>query len=364
VRAVRSRLACLGVVALALWCAPAASALPGDAPVSPLTPADGASLPTAATGIPVSYACPIYRVNDFGAGVVRLGDERDYVVLMSASPALDAEGRLADPVARVTGSSTPQDPNTCNVLLAADAAVAPQETPGTWYWQVSRLCAGCSPPFETGPVRRVTLVSDERPTLGLPSRPYAGFPFVARIGVRGAPAGTAVVVERRAGRGWVAAGRGATAGTGAEVTTTLPAGTASVRVRLRVGAQTLLSASRRVRVRSARGARRRPVAPGAWAGSGGVAFTVSGRTIRSFAAQVPLLCPTPGLAGQFTTQIARASVPRIRLAPDGSFLGVATRSGAAVRVRGRLRGSAMTGGRVEMSLGGCVGGAQADARPR
>jgi hypothetical protein len=163
-RVVPVLLATLAALALA---APA-SALPGDPPVTPITPADGASLPTAAGGIPASYACPVYRTSDFGGGIVRLGDERDYVVLVSASPALDGEGRLASPVVRVAGTSTAADPNTCNVLLAADTTPAPQRTPGRWYWQVSRLCAGCSPPFETGPVRSFTLVSSEPPALTLP----------------------------------------------------------------------------------------------------------------------------------------------------------------------------------------------------
>jgi hypothetical protein len=42
----------------------------------------------------------------------------------------------------------------------------------------------------------------------------------------------------------------------------------------------------------------------------------------------------------------------------------AVRSGSAVRVRGRLRGSRLAGGRVEMSLGACVGSAAISARAR
>jgi hypothetical protein len=131
--------------------------------------------------------------------VVSYGDERNYVVLMSRYPALDAEGRLADPVVRVKGSSTPPDPNTSHALLAADASPTPQETSGRWYLQVSRLCAGCSPPFETGPVRSFTLVPSERPALRLPDRIYARFPFIATVSLRRAPAGTAVTVRRPGG---------------------------------------------------------------------------------------------------------------------------------------------------------------------
>jgi hypothetical protein len=35
---------------------------------------------------------------------------------------------------------------------------------------------------------------------------------------------------------------------------------------------------------------------------------VSGRTLRGFSAQIPLLCPTPGIVSQFTTQIARVEM--------------------------------------------------------
>jgi hypothetical protein len=206
--------------------------------------------------VPVSYACPLYRTSDFGNGIVRTGDESYYTVLLSRSPALDGEGRLATPEARGTGASTPADPNTCNLLLRADVTPAPQESPGVWYWQVSRICAGCSPQFETGPVRSFTLVSSEKPTLALPARAYAGFPFIATVGVKGSPAGTAVTVQRR------------------------------------------------IRVRR------------------------------------------PGSR------------------PTGASWARPTRSGAAIRVRGRLRGSRLTGGRVEMSLGGCVGDAAVAATAR
>jgi hypothetical protein len=314
--------------------------------------------------IPVSYACPVYRSQDFGLGVVTLLDERSYVVMMSRSPALDAEGRLADPVVRVTGSSTAADPNTCDVLLAADASPAPQETPGKWYWQVSRLCAGCSPPFEAGPVRSFTLVASERPALRLPDRIYAGYPFIAAVGVQGAPVGTAVTVQRAVGSRWATAGRGTTVGDGSDVTATLPAGLQRVRVRLELGGQEVTSAVRRVRVGRPGGAPLTTVRAGAWSGASGVAFRVTGRSLRGFAAQIPLLCPTPGMVSQFTTQIARAAVARVRLAPDGSFVGAAVRSGSVVRVRGRLRGSRLTGGRVEMSLGACVGNQAISARAR
>jgi hypothetical protein len=205
-------------------------------------------------------------------------------------------------------------------------------------------------------------VSGEPPALTLPARVYAGYPFIATVAVPGAAAGTEVTVQRAVGDRWVTAGRGAATGEEAAVTTTVPAGPQRLRVRVRLGGQDVTSAVRRVRARRPASAPRTAVRAGVWSGASGVAFRVAGRAIRGFSAQVPLLCPTPGMVGQFTTQVARAAVDRIRLAPDGSFVGAAVRSGSAVRVRGRLRGGRMSGGRIEMSLGACVGSAAISAR--
>lgn len=341
-----------------------ARALPGDPPVTPLSPAPEATVPTAAAGIPVSYACPLYRTQDFGDGNPRLAGETDYAVLMSASPALDAEGRLANPVARVTGASTPQDPNTCRALLGSTAVPAPQLTPGTWYWQVSRLCAGCAPPFETGPVQRLRLVTEARPALALPARRYAGFPVIATVQAgAGVPAGTVVDVERRAAGRWVRAGRGTVAAGRARVTTTLPRGSVRVRARLTVGGQVLTSPERTVAVRSA-SAPRTAVRAGRWSGGGVTGLRVVGREIRDLRVAVSLLCPTPGLVSAFTTQAATALVPRARIAPDGSFVAVASRSGTATRISGRLVGGTLRDGIAELSQGVCSGTARFTARRR
>jgi len=350
------------LLALALSAAPA-SALPGDPPVAPLSPAPGATLSTDRAGIAVAYACPIYRTQDFGEGVVRYGDERDYVVMMSASPQLDGEGRLANPVARVTGASTPADPNTCRVALGStETTPAPQSTPGTWYWQVSRLCAMCSPPFETGPVLSFTLVPKEKPTLKLPARIFAGYRFIATVGVEGAPAGTEVVLERRAGKRWKRAGSGGVAGKSADLTAVLPAGSAQVRARLLVGGQTLRSATRTVRVRPA-GAPHNRVTAGRWKDGPITGFRVVGRSLLDLRVALTLVCPNPGMIGQVTTRAATAAVPHARLAPDGSFVAILVRGEQSVRLRGRLSGGSLSGGLAELSLGPCTGSQSFDAAP-
>lgn len=361
----RTLLVALLTATLAGALAGPAVALPGDPPVTPLSPAAGATLPTNAAGIPVSYTCPVYRTQDFGDGNPRYAREADYVVLMSDSPQLDGEGRLANPVARVTGASTAADPDTCRVALgSATTDPAPQSTPGTWYWQVSRLCAGCSPPFETGPVQAFTLVSQEKPKLTIPGRVYAGYRFIARVDAAGgAPAGTVVTLERRAGAAWRRAGTGAVTGGRALLTAVLPRGAARVRARLTVGGQRLTSAERTVRVRSASSART-TVRAGRWTGTGVTGFRVVGRSIRDLRVAVSLLCPTPGMVSPFTTQAATALVPGARIAPDGSFVAITVRGGASVRIFGRLTGTSLAGATAEMSRGGCSGTARFAARRR
>jgi hypothetical protein len=86
-----------------------------------------------------------------------------------------------------------------------------------------------------------------------------------------------------------------------------------------------------------------------------------GRTVRAFSAQVAMLCP--GIQpGQFTTQIGKAFLGRIKVAPDGSFIGAATPEGrTAIRVIGRLR-RGVARGRVSLSVGPCIGNAKFSAR--
>ena len=40
--------------------------MPGDPPVVPLAPADGADVPANAAGIGVGFQCPAYRIAVFG----------------------------------------------------------------------------------------------------------------------------------------------------------------------------------------------------------------------------------------------------------------------------------------------------------
>ena len=87
-----------------------------------------------------------------------------------------------------------------------------------------------------------------------------------------------------------------------------------------------------------------------------------GREVRSLSVSVAMLCPTPGMVGQFTTQIGTAAVSKAKIAPDGSFVGVATAKDTSIRVRGKLRARKLSGGIAELSVGTCSGTAKFTAK--
>ena len=353
---------CALLALLCLLCAPAsASALPGDAPFGPLSPADGATLPVDPDGIPVTYTCPVYRIAD--PGFPLFGGPKDYGASLSTSPALGPDGRLADATLTTGSADASAGPDGCSAALGAGGPPPRiQETPGTYYWQVWRLCTGCEGDYEVGPVRRLTLRSAVAPKLRAPTRAYAGHAFFVTAAVAGAPDGTKAVVQRRSGSRWRPAGTATALGGEAEAAVVLPRGAQRLRVRLTIGSQQIVSASRRVQVRRARRWSTRKADAGPYegrAGSRSVRLTVTdrGRTLRGFRAFVPMLCP--GVSpGQFTTQIGTAIVRRARIAPDGRFVAVST-SGrdTAIKLRGRLQRRKVSGGRVQLSVGNCSGSA-------
>ncbi len=359
------------LLAVAVAAVPAAApALPGDEPSVPLTPADGAVVPVDPDGIGVTFTCPVYRVSSAGEGFSVFGGPPQHGVSFSRSPALGPDGRLADPVSLDPGRAGSTEGTCEGTLGAGGAAPRPQETPGTYFWQVWRLCTGCEGSYETGPVRRVVLRATVVPAVGAFGAAYATYPVLVPVTATGAADGTAITVERRAGRRWVRAG-GATVlgGRGEAVVTPAAAGALTLRAVVRLGDETLTSTPRAVIVRPA-SARRTTTRrdDGRYRGTGTgirsitLRATGGGRELRDLAAYVPMTCP--GLQpGQFTTQIGTARLIRVRVAPDGRFVAAsAPASATAIRVRGRLQGRRITGGRVELSVGDCLGNAAFTAR--
>lgn len=336
--------------AAALATAPTALALPGDPPSEPLAPADGATLATDPDGVPVTFTCPLYRTSDAGDGFAAYGGARDHGVAFSTTNALGTDGRLQDPVALGTGEAVPgQDGQCASAFAAGGASPRPQETPGTYFWQVWRICAGCPTGYETGPVRSFTLRSAVAPKLALGPRVYATYATIATVTAAGAPNGTEALVQRRVGSQWRTVGRAPITSGQAEATVTLPRGTQAVRSVV----QDRPSATTSIRVLPST-AKRTPVAQGRYRGS--ATFRVDGRTLRDLRASVPVLCAgATGPGGQLQTQLRTAFVRAIRLAPDGSFVAARADQGTAIRVRGRLAKGRLTQSTIELSVPGCSG---------
>ncbi|MDO8186925.1 hypothetical protein Q5424_06910 [Conexibacter sp. JD483] len=352
----------------------AARALPGDAAIELLSPADGATVAPSASGSRFVFTCPDYRTVDFGDGFALHGGVTDYTAALATSAELGGDGRLRDD--RRVDLAGPQSDNT---LPAGQCATTLGDenrsglSPGVYWWQVSRICTGCAGSYESSAPRRLVVRADVRPRLSPPRALYGGYPAAFGVVAPGAPEGAAVTLERQVGGGWKrvaggvvgsrAGGDAAGGGSGAMVIATLPVGRQRVRAVVTVG-ERFVSPAVGVRARPDSGRRATSAASdGTWAGTrrAPVSFRVAdgGRTLRGFRADVTMVCPTvpaPGsVGGQITTQAGVAAFARARVAPDGRFYGVAVRGGSSVLVSGRLRGRALTDGIASLSVGACSG---------
>jgi hypothetical protein len=359
--------AALAALIVALGASAPALALPGDPPFEPLAPADGASLEVDPNGIPVTFTCPVYRIAD--PGFPLFGGASDYGASFARAADLGPDGRLRDPLALDTGHRSPALPDgQCAAAMATGGSDRPQETPGTYYWQVWRICTGCPGSYETGPVRTFRLRSDASVRVGATGAAYAGFALIVPVRLLAVPNGSRVLLQRRAGRRWRTLATARAVEEQAEVVVSLPRGAQTLRAVVSVGDQRIVSAARRLAVKRAHGWSTGAADDGRYAGRPGgeqsvrFAVTGGGRAVRGFRAHVAMLCPgvTPGT---FTTQIGTAILRRAGIAPDGRFVGVASPGrSTALRVRGRVRNSRVSG-RIELSVGSCSGSVAYNARP-
>lgn len=351
-------------------------ALPGDEPIAPLEPTDGAVVPVNPDGIPVSFTCPEFRTSALDPESPNFGDSDDYFVDFASSPELGNNGRLRDDRLVDLGTSEPTNvgpPGRCVSAMKKDSAlvggVGPEETPGTYFWQVYRLCGGCETGSETGPVRSFKLRGDIKLALKVQSRAFTGYPVVGALRLAGLPDDAPVAVQRRVGKVWRTVLRTTASDGSGEAILVLPRGRQRLRVQAQVGNQRATSPVRVVRVERARGWKTSRADDGAYRGRGegrGVRFRIAGRgrRLRAFSATVATFCPGPTVE-QNRFLVGVAPLPRARIAPDGRFLAVA-RPGrdTFVRIRGRLRRGRVTGGRVELDIGTCSGSAKFSARRR
>ena len=365
--------ALLTAIALAMLALPApALAAPEDPPVESVQAADGAVLPVNADGIEVRYTCPEPYRSAGESPFITFGDRSDYGVYFATSPALGNDGRLSEAnLVAISGSDAVQDNDIpvgqCRGVMA-DPGNKPQTKPGTYYWQAWRTCLACPGDHETSPVRSFRLTaagSGVKLAVKPPARAYRGFPFVVSVTTTGLDAGASVALQVKRGSTWRKVGKATATGRTDEAAVLLPKrlrpGRHPLRAQARVGAETLTSPARAVRLRKAAHWQTSRRQDGRWKGKAAglpVSFRVSGRgrTVRAGRFQLTLLCPTPGMVSPFTTQIADAPLPRARIAPDGSFVFAGVVSRSASFVYGRI-GRREAGGKASLSLGVCTGSA-------
>lgn len=351
----------------------AATALPGDPPLVPLTPADGATVPANPAGIPVSYQCPAYTSEVYGDPadpIISRGGPGDYSVTFSSSPAIGANGVIAATFGSDSPSVGPDGATCTSELDTYDSTTSPEIVGGRVYWQASRPCSGCTGQRpETGPVRSfVVRPAPVEGTLRSQPRLYAGYLSVFTV-TPGTAFARETLLQRRVGKTWRTFAQGGSSEP-TELIGKLPAGRHEIRAVLMIGDQAVQAATRKVNVR--RGGRRVTSARdnGRYAARNGpnndaLTFKVGrgGTVLKSFKATVAAYCIGATLSDNHI-QISFAALRSARIAPDGTVVGLLKlKSGARTVLTGRLRNRRFKG-KVSLSFSTCGGSRRLDAAPK
>jgi len=355
-----------------------AMALPGDPPIVPLTPADGASVPAGPGAVTVTYLCPPYRaaVYDDGGGnvITDYRDGNDYRVRFATSPALDSSGALADEA--FGGIRTPtlaSDGTTCaSELSDYDGATVPAAIGRRVYWQASRYCNGCTPQDEKGPVRSFVV----RPTriiakLVAPRHLYAGYPALLAVKTKAKPGSADVLLQYRRQGKWVTFARHAFVTDRTELIGKLPAGRHRLRAVLSAASYGQTIARRTVvvsrassrRSTSSRDDGRYIARNSRERAKSTLSFrvTAGGGLLRDFKASVTTFCFGPTSEDNHL-YVATALLRKVRIAPDGSITGyLATRGQRSeLKLTGRLHHHRFRG-KIEAQYSVCSGTRKLDA---
>ena len=364
----RVRISALVAIVGGLIAVAPAGAMPGDPPVTAVAPASGATVALDAAGNEVRYTCPEgYRISG-EPPFATYGGRQDYGVDFATSPELGSDGRLLQ--SNVFDRAGPDYIQDNDLPDGQCRGYVRSGVPLVVYWQAWRLCLGCPGPgpYETAEVRWMSLTtvgSGAKVSARWPRRAYSGYPFHVSVETAAVGVASKVELQVRRGAGWRrfgSVGLAADAGSGPAV---LGRGRQRVRAVVRVGAESVVSSVRRLRVVPARRWTTSSRQDGPWrkVGAATVRFRISGggRIIRNGLFRQSLLCPTPGMTSPFTTMIADAPLPRARIAPDGSFAWAGTIEGHTTYVHGKVRGRRASGA-VRLSLGSCTGGGSWKAR--
>lgn len=361
------------VALLALALVPAgAQALPGDPPITPASPADGATVPANAEGISVSYSCPAYRQQVYGSPedpITERGDAGDYDVRFSDSPALGADGLLASkPYGSDASAQLASDGSCTSVLDTADSSSSPEVAGGRVFWQAYRSCIGCERQRpETASVRSFVVRSSVTGKLKVPRRSYGGYLGIFALESEAKLSGAKVALQRRTRGRWKTVVTESYRLDRTELIASLPAGRQKVRALVIAGTRKLAVATRTLTVRrpgrrsTSRRDNGRYAARRASANST-LSFKVTGggSTLRNFRASVTTFCFGPTLPDN-RLALAFAVLDKVRVAPDGSVVGLLkTRKGAREVLHGRLRNGRFVG-EVSVAFSTCSGTRKLDA---
>jgi hypothetical protein len=366
--------------------APAASALPGDLPTSPLSPADGSSVPALGETIKVTFACPAYRLEvEFPeeAGEVEaeeaqplryvLGGVENYGVVFSTTDAVAADGKLES---TVKGEAT-AIPGSSNCSSEYSLPNSPNPTAlaaGTVYWQGYRECTECVLGYEVGSISTFHLTpTDEAAELAYAQNVFGGLMTRVRFAGEASLKGAQVLLQRWNGSQWTTLAEEP----GSE------SGENTFFVKLGSGHQLLrpyvvgngVALSLEAKSKTVRKAKR----TGAVVVSGGeyldavkeerktlpLSFSVNrdGTELRGLSASVNAVCLAPTAAQNVTIE-AKSSVQSARIAPDGGVVAHFTTTGATpstVTLEGRFFNGRFVGVLSSSFLGNCFGNREFEA---
>lgn len=341
-------------LAVLLWAALAAPALamPGDPPVTSLSPDDGVTLQISRDGVTVGVGCPTYR--DAGEDpFASYGYADDYRATASTQPDLGPDGVLADEADLTYPllDGEQDETSTCHATFTR------LQTPGTYYWQPWRYCTGCASGREVGPVRSFTLVADpDSVTLAIapPRRAYARFSTLVPITVEGTTERPAITLQRLRRGSWVTVPSINALNFTDDHIARFPKGRYPVRARLSLPQTgTVTSPEKTITVKRSR--RGTPRSDGAYTDDRyGLSVRVAkgGRRLKGFQARVPGTCPDG--VGNLNPTLLSIVVPAIRIAPDGRFAAAVPKQGNKIHLSGRLHAKRLTG-TVVADTGGCSG---------
>lgn len=335
-----------------------AHAEPGEPPITLLSPAPGASVAADIEGIPASFTCPPT------SALPPFGSETAYGADLAGSPALAANGRLADAVGGGEARPRSGDPSTCDTRLGGGGAPRPQVTPGTYFWQAWRYCDSCASGYETSEVRSFTVGISGRVDLKAPRRAYSGYAIAFGLKTSVDAVYDEEGVQRSVGGGWktVATRRG-----GALIGK-LPRGRQRIRGFVRSGGDTVVSSAQRISVLKGRNWKTNARDDGLYRDSKrpSVRLRVSGggRTVKRLRADIPVDCVTSGAPGGITPDIRTATLPPLQVAPDGGIAFYGKYRGAELTLIARLRKRRLRAETLRYSDGPCVGSIAIDARRR